>query len=218
MPDTLLRHPCLLPKHSEEVNKFRVLDFSRHHPRRNQGLAQMYANGMCPSAADGTRLPSPKGCGAILCTCSVCALLEIGFSFMTPRLWKKMFPPIVTGPTVFLIGASLIQSGLEGWAGEAGQCLSRPTEGISQNCPTNFAPHASPRGSAEFIGMGFSGFVTIILCERFGSPIMKSRKFLSPLLTHILPFTGRPFFCFNETVRKKLVSQVSISTLRIHTL
>ena len=36
------------------------------------------------------------------------------------------------------------------------------------------APHALPWGSAEYIGLGFSVFATIILCERFGSPIMKS--------------------------------------------
>ena len=36
------------------------------------------------------------------------------------------------------------------------------------------APHALPWGSAEFIGLGFSVFITIIICERFGSPIMKS--------------------------------------------
>ena len=36
------------------------------------------------------------------------------------------------------------------------------------------APHALPWGSAQFIGLGFSVFVTIVICERFGSPIMKS--------------------------------------------
>jgi uracil-xanthine permease len=41
-------------------------------------------------------------------------------------------------------------------------------------CPQVGAPHALPWGSAEYIGLGFSVFVTIIICERFGSPIMKS--------------------------------------------
>lgn len=57
-------------------------------------------------------------------------------------------------------------------AGGTGACRSRPEEGLFQNCPNNNAPHALPWGSAEFIGLGFSVFVTIILCERFGSPIM----------------------------------------------
>jgi uric acid-xanthine permease len=115
-------------------------------------------------------------------TASLCALLEIGLSFMTPALLKKLFPPIVTGPTVTLIGVSLIQSGLQDWAGGAGGCFGRPTTGIFQNCPTNFAPHPLPWGSAEFIGLGFSVFVSIIIFERFGAPIMKSCKLFSPII------------------------------------
>ena len=97
---------------------------------------------------------------------------------MTPSVLKKLFPPIVTGPTVMLIGVSLIQSGLEGWAGGSGSCMSRPTTGDYMLCPSNTSPHALPWGSAEFVGLGFSVFVTIIICERFGSPIMKSCKLL----------------------------------------
>jgi NCS2 family nucleobase:cation symporter-2 len=41
-------------------------------------------------------------------------------------------------------------------------------------CPSADAPHALPWGSPEFIGLGFLVFVTIILCERFGPPILKS--------------------------------------------
>ncbi len=152
-------------------------------PVATGGLAQMYANGMCPTAADGTRLPCPDGYGALLGTASLCALLEIGLSFMTPNLLKKLFPPIITGSTVALIGVSLIQSALEGWAGGSGTCSSRPTTGDFMLCPSNSAPHALPWGSAEFIGLGFSVFVTIILCERFGSPIMKSTSVVLGLLT-----------------------------------
>lgn len=131
---------------------------------------------MCKVAADGTQLPCPDAYGAIIGTAAVCALLEIGLSFMTPKTLKRLFPPIVTGPTVMLIGVSLLQPGLEGWAGGSGPCLSRPETGIFTLCPTIFAPHALPWGSAEYIGLGFSVFITIILCERFGSPIMKSSK------------------------------------------
>lgn len=73
-----------------------------------------------------------------------------------------------------LTGISLIESGLQNWAGGAGGCVSRPTTGIFQLCPTIYAPKALPWGSAQFIGLGFLVLVTIILCERFGSPIMKS--------------------------------------------
>ncbi|KAK6610332.1 purine permease [Botrytis cinerea] len=101
-------------------------------PLASKGFSQMYANGMCKTAEDGTPLPCPEGYGALLGTASLCALLEIGLSFMTPKLLKKLFPPIVTGPT--------------------------------------------------FIGLGFSVFITIIICERFGSPIMKSLAVVLGLL------------------------------------
>jgi xanthine/uracil permease len=95
-------------------------------------------------------------------------------SFTPPRILKKIFPPLVTGPTVALIGISLIQSGFQDWAGGSGTCASRPTTGDYMLCPSNSAPHALPWGSAEFIGLGFLVFVSIILAERYGSPIMKS--------------------------------------------
>ncbi|KAJ8071827.1 hypothetical protein OCU04_002140 [Sclerotinia nivalis] len=151
-------------------------------PVASRGFAQMYANGMCKTADDGTPLPCPEGYGALLGTASLCALFEIGLSFMTPKLLKKLFPPIVTGPTVMLIGVSLIETGLQGWAGGSGTCMSRPTTGDYMLCPSNAAPHPLPWGSAEFIGLGFSVFITIILCERFGSPIMKSLAVVLGLL------------------------------------
>jgi uracil-xanthine permease len=143
-------------------------------PVATGALAQMYATGFCPSDAHGNHLPCPKGYGAILGTASLCALLEIALSFSRPAWLKKLFPPLVTGPTVTLIGISLVQSGFSDWAGGSGTCSARPTSGPFQLCPSNTAPHALPWGSAEFIGLGFLVFVTIILAERFGSPIMKS--------------------------------------------
>ena len=143
-------------------------------PVATGALAQMYASGYCPSDASGNKLPCPQGYGAILGTAAVCSLLEIGASFMPAKVLKKVFPPIVTGPTVMLIGVKLISSGFSNWAGGSGACSARPTSGPFQLCPSNTAPNAAPWGSAQFIGLGFCVFLTIILTERFGSPIMKS--------------------------------------------
>ena len=142
----------------------------------------MYATGFCPSDADGNKLPCPDGYGAILGTACCCALIEILMSFTPPKILKRVFPPIVTGPTVLLIGVNLITSGFQNWAGGSGSCQARPDTGIFQLCPTIYAPHALPWGSAEFIGLGFLVFVTIIFCERFGSPIMKSTAVVLGLL------------------------------------
>lgn len=137
------------------------------------GLAQMYDNGYCPSDSKGNRLPCPHGYGALLGTAAVCALVEILMSFIPPKTLLRMFPPIVTGPTVMLIGVHLIESGFKDWAGGAAlfDDASLPS------------PHNLPWGSAQFLGLGFSVFITIILCERFGSPIMKSTSVVIGLLT-----------------------------------
>lgn len=140
----------------------------------NNAFPLMYANGECPLAADGSQLACPDGYGAILGTGAVCALLEIALSFMPPRVLQKLFPPIVTGPVVLLIGVSLIQSGMQDWLGGSG-C----TTGV---CPYAGGPMAAPWGSARFVGLGFLVYVTIIICEKWGSPIMKSCAVIVGLL------------------------------------
>lgn len=142
----------------------------------------MYKNGFCPSAEDGTPLPCPDAYGALVGTSACCALILVMISFMPAKMIQKVFPPIVTGPTVMLIGVSLIQSGFNGWLGGSGMCMSRPESGPYVNCPSVDAPHALPWGSAEFVGLGFSVFVTILICERLGSPIMKSSSVIIGLL------------------------------------
>jgi xanthine/uracil permease len=51
--------------------------------------------------------------GQILVTC----WFQIALSFCPPRYLEKIFPPVVTGPTVILIGVALITSGIEQWGG-----------------------------------------------------------------------------------------------------
>lgn len=69
---------------------------------------QMYASGFCPSAPDGTPLACEHGYGAFLGTATVMALWQVLLSFLPPRVLQKIFPPIVTGPTVTLIGTSIV--------------------------------------------------------------------------------------------------------------
>jgi uracil-xanthine permease len=107
------------------------------------------------------------------------------------------------GPTVMLIGISLIKSGFQNWAGGSGLCADANPLPFFASCPNIGAPHALPWGSPEYlgksfvlglpvvwltltqscVGLGFSVFLTIILCERFGSPIMKSTSVVIGLLT-----------------------------------
>ncbi|KAK9464704.1 permease family-domain-containing protein [Lipomyces arxii] len=143
-------------------------------PVATGAFQQMYNNGFCPLDADGNKLPCPDAYGSVIATTCICALFEILLSFTPPRILQKIFPPMVTGPTVLLIGVHLIETAFMNWAGGSGGCASRPTEGLFAMCPDINAPHPLPWGSAEFIGLGFSVFVTIIICEKWGSPIMQS--------------------------------------------
>jgi NCS2 family nucleobase:cation symporter-2 len=181
-------------------------------PVATGALSQMYATGFCPSAADGTPLPCPDGYGAIIGTACVCALLEILMSFTSPRILKRIFPPLVTGPTVMLIGVNLIRSGFQNWAGGSGDCNERPETGLFRLCPNINAPHALPWGSAEFIGLGFSVFITIILCERFGSPIMKSTAVVVGLLVGCIIAGATGYFD-----RSTIDSSPAVSFIWVHT-
>jgi NCS2 family nucleobase:cation symporter-2 len=149
-------------------------------------FSQMYANGFCPVADDGTKLPCPEAYGALLGTSACCALIEVLLAFVPPKTLQKIFPPIVTGPTVMLIGINLISSGFKDWAGGSG-C----TTGL---CPSATAPRAMPWGSAEFIGLGFLVFVSILICERIGSPIMKSCSVVIGLLVGCIVAAGCGYF------------------------
>ena len=184
-------------------------------PVATGALSQMYANGVCPSSADGTPLPCPDGYGAILGTGACCALLEIAMAFTSPRLLRKIFPPLVTGPTVMLIGVKLIQTGFQNWAGGSGDCKSRPTSGIFQLCPDINAPRPLPWGSAEFIGLGFSVFITIIICERFGAPIMKSTAVVIGLLIGCIIAGATGYFDRSTIDASPAVSFIWVHTFKL---
>ncbi|EJT97062.1 xanthine/uracil permease [Dacryopinax primogenitus] len=147
----------------------------------------MYANGTCPviQNADGTTTngPCPDAYGYLLGTSLICSFLEMGMSFVPVRILQRIFPPVVTGTVIVMIGASLIgTSGAPNWAGGSNDCASRPTSGIFQLCPTIFAPKPLPWGSPQFMGLGFLSFVSIVLTELFGSPFLKNASIIVGLL------------------------------------
>ena len=82
----------------------------------------------------------------------------------------------------------------EDWGGGSGNCYGRPTSGDFQLCPSNTGKHALPWGSAQFIGLGFSVWVTIIIIERFGAPLMKSCAVVLGLVVGIIISIGAGYF------------------------
>ncbi|CAN3357615.1 hypothetical protein DICA3_F31010 [Diutina catenulata] len=131
-----------------------------------KAFPMMYANGDCPTAADGTKLPCPDGYGRLLASAVICSILEIALSFTPSHILQSIFPNIVTGPVVLLIGTHLVESGMTDWLG--GSCHGDDFDGC------HVGKYNDPWGSARYVGLGFLVYLTIILSERFGSPIMKS--------------------------------------------
>ncbi|CAJ2499647.1 Uu.00g025000.m01.CDS01 [Anthostomella pinea] len=185
-------------------------------PVATGAFAQMYANGYCPVAEDGvTKLPCPDGYGALLGTAAVCALVEILIAFIPPKIMLKIFPPIVTGPTLMLIGISLIENGFKDWAGGSGSCADADHTAYYNVCPNVGAPHALPWGSPEYLGLGFSVFLAIILCERFGSPMMKSMGVIIGLLTGCIIAAATGYFNKSGIDAAPAVSFIWVHTFKL---
>lgn len=97
-----------------------------------------------------------------------------------------MFPPLISGMVLTLIGATLILSGINNWAGGAGSCMSDST----MLCPSNTAPHGEFWGSAPLIGLGFSVFVSIIIFDLLGPPIAQNCSVFLGLLVGLIIAAG----------------------------
>ncbi|CEM39816.1 unnamed protein product [Vitrella brassicaformis CCMP3155] len=71
------------------------------------------------SGAVDTALPPEKRLAAIMCASLVCWFPEAIIAFC-PEKARKIFPPIVTGSVVFMIGLGLLNVGINYWAGNVG--------------------------------------------------------------------------------------------------
>ena len=130
-----------------------------------------------------------EGYGKFLGTAMVAAFLEVVIALIPAKLREKMFPPVVTGTAVMLIGASLITAGIK-YVGGGVFCaendLGRSAAfGGPQLCNEN-GNVILPFGSPEYVGLAFSVIFMSVFLQFFGSPFLKS-TFL---------FWGLMFGCF----------------------
>jgi xanthine/uracil permease len=81
--------------------------------------AMRYKNGTCPTADDGTQLPCPDAWGAILGSMLCTVWVQILMSMVPPKKLNKIFPKIVTGSLLLLVGVYLISNGMQNWGGSS---------------------------------------------------------------------------------------------------
>ncbi|PYH91551.1 purine permease [Aspergillus ellipticus CBS 707.79] len=130
-----------------------------------------YKNGTCPTDDNGSKLPCPEAWGAVLGTILCTVWSQILMSLVPPKILNRIFPKVVTGSLLLLVGVYLVSSGMENWGGSS-NCDDGT--GYYALCPDVDAPMPLKWGDPKLIGLGFSVFVTIIGVEFVGSPLMKS--------------------------------------------
>lgn len=133
--------------------------------------ALRYKSGTCPVADDGTQGACPQAWGAVLGTMLCCVWIQIAMAFVPPKMLNKIFPKLITGSLLTLIGVYLVGNGMQNWGGSS-NCHGG--EGFYALCPDSSAPKPLAWGHPKLIGLGFSVFATIILVEAVGAPLMRS--------------------------------------------
>ncbi|TPX16789.1 uncharacterized protein E0L32_012379 [Thyridium curvatum] len=133
--------------------------------------ALRYRSGTCPVAAGGTQGSCPDAWGTCLGTMLCCVWIQIAMAFIPPKTLNKVFPKLITGSLLTLVGVYLIGNGLQNWGGSS-NCHGG--EGFYALCPNSAAPRPLPWGDPKLIGLGFSVFISIIIVETVGAPLMRS--------------------------------------------
>lgn len=99
--------------------------------------ALRYKSGSCPVGADGTEGACPAAWGAVLGTMLCCVWIQIAMAFVPPKVLNRIFPKLITGTLLTLVGAYLVGNGLNNWAGSS-NC--HDGTGYFALCPNVAAP------------------------------------------------------------------------------
>jgi uracil-xanthine permease len=159
-------------------------------------LQHEYTAGRCPTdPTDGRKLPCRKAYGQLLGTVSCVMLFQVAMSLIKPRTLRRIFPKLVSGMVLVCIGGGLVSSGMTSWAGGSGPCMTRPATGFFSACPNTgsfpqislgpslpsanvsqktAAPKPLPWGHPKFLGLGFVVYISILIVEIWGAPLIKN--------------------------------------------
>ena len=185
----------------------------------------------------GIRDPESSGAiayGQFLGTACVAALLEVGFGLMKPAYIKKVFPPVVAGTAVFLIGAALSGTGLKYWGGGV-FCQENDLSRLANSMHLRFhtapqscigdnggGPKSSPTWSLDADGVPQAGCAGVAPeeCRRgvdlpYGSPQFVGLGFLVIAFVILIEMFGAPFMK-NCNVVISLMIVYGISALLVY--
>ncbi|KAK7965988.1 purine permease [Apiospora aurea] len=129
-----------------------------------------YKNGTCPTAADGTPLPCPDALGSHT---RIHAVHSLGTDIDELRTAKDPEQTLPKGSNRQLVVAVTVMV-----ARASTHCVL--TRQPLSPCIVN------ERGHPKLIGLGFTVFVSIVLVEQFGSPLMKSSSVIIGLFVGCL--------------------------------
>lgn len=96
-----------------------------------------YGNETCPTSQDGTQQPCPAGWGAVLGSILCTVWIQILMSLVPSKTLNRLFPKLVTGSLLLMIGVYLIGNGMNNWGGGS-NCNGG--EGFYELCPDIASP------------------------------------------------------------------------------
>lgn len=172
----------------------------------------LYANGTCPTNADGTPMPCPEAYGALLGSLICTVWIQIAMSLIPPKMLNSVFPKLVTGTLLLLVGVYLVGNGVQNWGG--GSNCNRGS-GYYDLCPNTAAPRPLPWGHPKLIGLGFSVFAAIVLVEYFGSPLIKSASVIFGLAVGCAISGATGFWSRNEIDQAPMATFLWVKTFKL---
>lgn len=107
--------------------------------------------------------------GRVLGTAAVCSLAYIALALIPRKYVKVLFPPLVSGMILVLIGAEMMIRAAQMWGGGV-LCAEYSAQGVP--CGDTGNVHL-PFGSAEYLGLGLFVLSLYFICDLFGSPFIR---------------------------------------------
>ncbi|KAH8939363.1 hypothetical protein BDL97_15G033700 [Sphagnum fallax] len=124
----------------------------------------------CTTPLEGNCLTEEKAYGKILGTIMVCCWYQVLVSVCPPRALRRIFPPVVTGSCLILLGISLVTTGFQEWGGGS-YCASQV---LTTKALCTDGEVSLPFGHRYYLGLGLVVFFALVFNEIFGSPFMRN--------------------------------------------